>query len=140
MRWIRTRWGHEVGIVEAAAILSICDDGITLSATAAKVVLLEVAGDLVETVTVEQVVNHVAGVEQLRDGGVDVLPRLSHRIGTLSLLRVVLEVEQKVLAAIVLLELSGGSVVRNPGVLSLPVLVCEDVVAPSRRRVVPSLG
>ena len=39
---LAVRWGHEVGIVESAAVLSIGNDTIIFLATSTKVVLLEV--------------------------------------------------------------------------------------------------
>lgn len=43
--------GHEIRVVKSRTVLGICDNGVTLRATASKVVLLEVAGDLVKAVT-----------------------------------------------------------------------------------------
>ena len=40
---LTVRWGHEVGIVEPAAILSIGNDTVIFLATSAEIVLLEVA-------------------------------------------------------------------------------------------------
>ena len=45
-------WGHEVRVVVSRTVLRVGDDRIVLRAAAAEVVLLEVAGDLVEAVAV----------------------------------------------------------------------------------------
>lgn len=44
---------HEVGIVITAAILSIGDDGVVLCASTSKVVLLEVTGNFIKTISGE---------------------------------------------------------------------------------------
>ena len=59
-------------LVVTRSILGIADDGIGTSTTFTKVVGLEVARDFVETESVEQVVVHVASVEELSDDKVDV--------------------------------------------------------------------
>jgi hypothetical protein len=53
--YVHTRRGHEVGIVEAAAILSIGNDSVIPFAATTKVVLLEVTRDLVKPIAVSTV-------------------------------------------------------------------------------------
>jgi hypothetical protein len=48
---LTVRWGHEVGIVVTTAILSIGNNTIIFLTTSAKVVLLEIARWLIESVT-----------------------------------------------------------------------------------------
>lgn len=43
--------GHEIRVIKSRTVLGICDNGVALLATASKVVLLEVAGDLIKAVT-----------------------------------------------------------------------------------------
>src|SRR5262249_46163137 len=58
--WIQTVNGRgEIGVVGAGAILSFGVYGITITATPAKVVLLEVAGSFGESMSVQRVVDHV---------------------------------------------------------------------------------
>lgn len=86
--------------------------------------LLEVTSDLVEPVPVVQVMYQVGGIEELRNSSVDPLLGLLEGVRLLRNLRVVLlEIELEVRTTI-------GAVVRYPSVLTLPVLVSEDVVAP----------
>ena len=47
---LTVRWGHKIGIVESAAILSIGNDTVVFLTAPAEVVLLEVARCLVESV------------------------------------------------------------------------------------------
>lgn len=44
------RRGHEIRVVKSRTVLGICDNGITLLAAAAEVVLLEVTRDLIKAV------------------------------------------------------------------------------------------
>jgi len=44
-------WGHEVGVVESTAVLSIGNDTIVFLTTSAEVMLLEVTRWLIESVT-----------------------------------------------------------------------------------------
>ena len=113
-------WRHEVGVVEPAAVLRVRDHGIVARAPTPEVVLLEVAGDLVEAVSIVQVVDHVRGVEELRDGGIDVLLRLCLRIGAVRLLGVVGVVKLETLTAL-------RAVVLEPAGQTLPILVREDL-------------
>jgi len=134
------RWGHEVGVIVTAAILSISNDSIIFLATSAEVVLLEVTRLLIKTVTgcvvscvlplvkridipIVEIVNHVGGIEQLGDGGVDEPLSLLQSILTRSELGVVSIVELEVLATV-------RSVVGEVAISTLPVLMSEDVVAP----------
>jgi hypothetical protein len=43
-------WCHEVGVVESTAILSVCDDSVILLTPTTKIVLLEIAGNLVKAI------------------------------------------------------------------------------------------
>jgi hypothetical protein len=45
-------WCHEVCVVKSRSILGICDDCVPFLSTTSKVMLLEVAGDFIETITV----------------------------------------------------------------------------------------
>lgn len=63
----------KVGIVGARAVLGVQDDKVIAQATLAIVVRLEVAGNLVETEDVQQVVVLVGSVEQLGDGSITVV-------------------------------------------------------------------
>lgn len=65
----------EVGIVVAATVLSVGDNSIPATSTFAKVAHLEVSSELIKTESVDQVVVHIAGVEQLGDDKVNVLLR-----------------------------------------------------------------
>ena len=121
MRWIRTRWGHEVGIVVTAAVLRVGNDRVILLAAASKVVLLEVAGNLVEAVAVVEIVDHVRGVEELGHRGVDVLLGLGKGVGLLGLLGVVREVEVLDLTSV-------RAVVIDVRVGAFPVLLSKDLV------------
>jgi hypothetical protein len=48
---VLTVWrGHEIRVVKSRTVLGICDNGIALLAAASKVVLLEVARDLIKAV------------------------------------------------------------------------------------------
>lgn len=113
-------WRHEVRVVEPAAILRVRNHSIVARTPTPKVVLLEVAGDLVEAVPIVQVVDHVRCVEELRDGGINVLLRLRLRIGAVRLLGVVGVVELETLTAL-------RAVVLEPAGQTLPVLVREDL-------------
>lgn len=65
--------------------------------------------------------HHVAGVEELSDGGVDVLLRLVHGVGcALGALGLVLVVKVQVFASI-------GTVVVEPVVPTFPVFMGEDL-------------
>lgn len=72
-RKLRVTWVRVNLLVESGPILGVEDDGITTSPTFTKVVGLEVTRELIETESVEQVMVHVAGVEELGDDKVDVL-------------------------------------------------------------------
>ena len=63
--------------------------------------------------------HQVRGVEELRDGGIDVLLGLVHSLSFVGFLRIICVV--KLLAAGI------GTVVINVGVLSFPVLLSEDL-------------
>ena len=57
--------GHEVGIIVSGSVLSVCNDCIPFFATTTKVMLLEVTGNFVKTITgnqnpVSQIDGHVA--------------------------------------------------------------------------------
>jgi len=120
---LTVRWGHEIGIVVTAAIVGVGNDAVVLLATSAKVVLLEIARWLIEPVTVVEIMNHVGGIEQLGDSGVDVLLSLLQRIllgGRLGIIRIM---ELKILSAV-------RSVIGKIGVPTLPIFMGEDVIAP----------
>lgn len=104
----------EVCIVVTTSILRIGNNGITSSSAILKVTQLEVTGQLVETKSVDQIVIHVACVEQLSDHKVDVLFR-GESIG----LSVVIDEGQ---------ALVDRSIVEQIVILSFPVLVSDDVV------------
>jgi hypothetical protein len=48
---LAVRWGHEVRVVVSGTVLGVSDDGVVLGTTSAKVVLLEVSGDFIESVS-----------------------------------------------------------------------------------------
>lgn len=89
---LAVRQCHEAGIVILVAILCIHDDRIILFATASKVVLLEVAQDLVKAVSVVQVMHEVAHVEELHNCRIDVLLCLVKHVGAVHLRQYVLVV------------------------------------------------
>jgi len=118
------RWCHEVSVVVPATVLSVGNDGVILLSTTTEVVLLEITGNFVEAVTVVKIVDHVGGVEELSNGGVNVLLGLSESVALVGDLGRVLEVELQRLSGI-------RTVVVNPVVLTFPIFVCEDVVTSS---------
>jgi len=109
---------HEVGIIVTAAVLRVGNNTITFTTTTAEVVLLEVATLLVESVTVEKIVNHVRCVEELGDGEVDVV--LGNHGRAVFAVRPVLEVKDHVRA-------TGGTEVVQPFVGASPVLMSKDL-------------
>ena len=48
---LAVRWGHEVGIVVTATVLSIGNDTVVFLTTSAEVVLLEITRQLIESVS-----------------------------------------------------------------------------------------
>ena len=133
-------WGHEVGVVESATVLSIGNDTIIFLATPTEVVLLEVTRRLVKSITrlcgqllmspvemknvpVVEIMNHVGGIKQLGDGGVDVLPGLTQSILVGCGFGVVNEVEFEVLSTV-------RSVIGDVVISTFPVLLGENVVTP----------
>ena len=64
--------------------------------------------------------HQVRGVEELRDGGIDVLLSLIHRVGFLGFLRIILIIKLLLAAGI-------RSVVINVRILTLPILLREDL-------------
>ena len=96
-------------------------NGIGTESSSIKVALLEVTGDLVESVAIEQVVDFVASVEELGDGGVDVRLGIECVTGR-GEMDGVLEGHAR----------SGvGSDVIDVGVSSVPVLLSKNVVSSS---------
>lgn len=92
----------------------IANDRVGTLPTQTKVVRLEVPADLVKADTVEKIVVHIAGVEELSDNHVDVL------LGCKSFRR-----------SIVIYENHGvvdRSVVGQEIVSAFPVLMCDNVV------------
>jgi hypothetical protein len=82
--------------------------------------LLEVARDFVKPVTVVEIVNHVAGVEELRNGQIDVvLGRLGGRLIEASR-GVILELKLEACTCV-------GTIIVDPVVSTLPVLVSKDL-------------
>ena len=63
--------------------------------------------------------HHVRGVEELRDGGIDVLLGLRHSVSFVGFLRIIRVVK--------LLGAGIGTIVVNVGVLTFPVLLSEDL-------------
>lgn len=110
---------HEVRVVVSAAVLGVGNNCIIALATAAEVFLLEVTGDLVESVTIVQVVNEVDRVKELSYGCVNVLLRFFQLIRTVGLW-IVREVEVQAWASI-------WSVVVLPIVTTFPVLMRKDL-------------
>ncbi len=72
---------REVGVVRPRAVLSLAADVVAAEAAAAVVVRLEVPCCLVEAEAVEDVVERVAAVEQVRDNGVAVELRVLRQVG-----------------------------------------------------------
>ena len=106
--------GGEVGVVVAGAVLGVGLDGVVAETAVAEVVLLEVAGDLVKTVLVEDVVDDVVPVEEVGGSGINVLAGL---LG---------EVDGEVKVQV---EATAGAVVVLPGDAAVEVLLGVDVVA-----------
>jgi hypothetical protein len=55
------RWCHEVSVVKPGAILSISDDGVILSTTTSKVVLLEISSDFIKAISAKKNMSWITG-------------------------------------------------------------------------------
>ena len=70
----------EIGVVHTAAVLRLGIDRITAHTITAKIVLLEIPGELVEAVRVEDIVDEVVPVEEVGDRRILVFIRLLREI------------------------------------------------------------
>ena len=113
------------GVVDVAAVLPFGAEGVAPLAAVAEVVLLEVAADLIEPVLIEDVVDEVIPVEQVRHRGRAVGAGL-HR-------EVEVEVEDEVLAAV-------RRVVRAVGAAAAAGVDVGPGVVPARRGVLRGAG
>lgn len=64
----------KIGVVHTGSVLCVCNDRVAPKSASTKVVLLEVARDLIKAIPVEQVVDLIASEEEFGDAGIDVAP------------------------------------------------------------------
>ena len=121
---------HKVGIVHAGAVLRIGNHRVILLATAAKVVLLEVARDLVKAVSVVEIMYHVGRVEELGYGRVEERLGLVHGVNVESSSRSIREGKLQLFVSL-------WAFVVKVRIATLPVLLRQDVVANGRGGVPP---